>query len=493
VRANELLVAGSLFENNEAGEDGGALYSYGGVVVTDSHFQSNSADSDGGAISGGYKILTNRSSFFDNFARDNGGAVFASDECSCDGNSESTFFHSTFFDNFAGWDGGAVYQSDEDAIFVFSTLVDNLAEGDAAIVFADGEDIAMYGSIVASASSSSSTNQFYVSEDFYDYGGNVFTQTLSDLEEDISYNSYYDDTWYDDLQNEYVEPEGPEPLFGVTYEELDLGEPAQFDNGTYGFVPGSNSVANSVIPNSAAVMAMLQIDYDESELTGDYVDFPSFETLFSAMLVSGDFFDQAGNIPEAWTSETAFYNAGSVSSLQTPSDIPYTGPVVTNDPQTAARGKTVTYTGSNLDDVTSATIAGQSVTIISKTATAITLSVPSGIALGYADVVLSYGSGQIVRLQNALIAEDPIKVWTQLQADGTVKMYAKNIIGVGKIQFYQDGKEVAWVRATDALNPKLANANGSSYLVRTRETHSGKNRFEIKLNGVQIWRATYSK
>jgi hypothetical protein len=173
--------------------------------------------------------------------------------------------------------------------------------------------------------------------------------------------------------------------------------------------------------------------------------------------------------------------------------VPYFGPVVTNDPQTATSGGTVTYTGSDLDDVTSATIAGQSATIVSKSPSTLTLRVPTGLAQGMHDVDLHYSTTEVLTLQNGLIIENPIKVWTQLQTDNTVKMYAKNIIGEGKIQFFHNGNEIAWVRASNALNPKLREANGSHYLVRTRELVAGKNAFEIYQDGTRIWRAAYSR
>jgi hypothetical protein len=182
---------------------------------------------------------------------------------------------------------------------------------------------------------------------------------------------------------------------------------------------------------------------------------------------------------------------GSASSQPTP--VPYTGPVVTNDPVVGSSNGTVTFRGSDLDEVTSATIAGVSSTIVSKSPGALTLRAPTGLVQGMHDVVLSYGTTESIILQNGLILQDSIKVWTQLQADKTVKMYAKNIIGEGKIQFFHNNNEIAWVRASNALNPKLREANGSHYLVRTRSLVAGKNAFEIYDDGKRIWRAAYSR
>jgi hypothetical protein len=83
--------------------------------------------------------------------------------------------------------------------------------------------------------------------------------------------------------------------------------------------------------------------------------------------------------------------------------------------------------------------------------------------------------------------------WTKLQTDGTAKMYAKNIVGAGKVQFFHNNKEIAWVRAADALNPKLRAANGAFYLVRTVELVAGKNVLEVYIDGERVRRTAYSK
>ena len=83
--------------------------------------------------------------------------------------------------------------------------------------------------------------------------------------------------------------------------------------------------------------------------------------------------------------------------------------------------------------------------------------------------------------------------WTKKLSDSTVKIYAKNVVGGGKIRFMLNGEEIAWVRATSAADPKLRTANGAHYLVRTVELIKGqKNILEVYLDGVRIKRAAYS-
>ena len=56
-----------------------------------------------------------------------------------------------------------------------------------------------------------------------------------------------------------------------------------------------------------------------------------------------------------------------------------------------------------------------------------------------------------------------------------------------------NGKEIAWVRAIDATDPKLRTANGFSYLVRTVELEPGmKNAVEIYVDGIRERRAAYT-
>lgn len=93
--------------------------------------------------------------------------------------------------------------------------------------------------------------------------------------------------------------------------------------------------------------------------------------------------------------------------------------------------------------------------------------------------------------ESVTTATDGFKAWTKKQDDGSVKVYAKNVIGAGKVQFFVDGEEVAWVNDVDGTDPMLRFAGGSAYLVRTLSLDAGKNRFEIKLDGVRVWRATY--
>lgn len=66
-------------------------------------------------------------------------------------------------------------------------------------------------------------------------------------------------------------------------------------------------------------------------------------------------------------------------------------------------------------------------------------------------------------------------------------------IGVGEVQFFVDGREVAWIRAVDEYDPKLFFANDTYYLVRRIELGEGKNVFEIFVDGERVRRVAYTR
>ena len=180
---------------------------------------------------------------------------------------------------------------------------------------------------------------------------------------------------------------------------------------------------------------------------------------------------------------------------------PYTGPLLqefSSRTLDVCTPKSITITGARLSGVT-ASVQGKPVTVLENTATKLVLAFPAGLAPGQdVDLVINSSSGTLTHQDAFDIPADTCETelskgrWTQLQSDGkTVKMYAKDPIGDGKIQFFVDGEEIAWVNAVDEADPKLSFASSYPYLVRSVELKPGKNRFEIKLDGVRVWRATY--
>jgi hypothetical protein len=73
------------------------------------------------------------------------------------------------------------------------------------------------------------------------------------------------------------------------------------------------------------------------------------------------------------------------------------------------------------------------------------------------------------------------------------KLYAKNIIGKGKVSLRLNGKEIAWANAKDASDRKLRIVGEDNYLVRTVNLGKGKNVLEVFVNGKRTTRTVYSR
>ena len=184
------------------------------------------------------------------------------------------------------------------------------------------------------------------------------------------------------------------------------------------------------------------------------------------------------------------------------SPAPYTGPLLqdfssrTLDP---CKETSITITGSRLLDVVP-TIQGQAVTILERTESKLVLEFPSGLTPGNnVDLVINSSSGTLTHQDafdipvQACVDDLVTSAWTKNLNNGSVKIFAKDVVGAGKVQFMFNGKEIAWVRATSAADPKLRTANGASYLVRKVDLVEGqKNVLEVYLDGDRIKRAAYN-
>jgi hypothetical protein len=102
----------------------------------------------------------------------------------------------------------------------------------------------------------------------------------------------------------------------------------------------------------------------------------------------------------------------------------------------------------------------------------------------------------LLMVSPAALADEPADVpafFTKKISSTQVKVYAKDIVGIGKVQFWVNGREIAWVRAKTQFDPKLRIENSDPYLVRTVNLVPGKNRIEITVDSGRAWFATYSR
>ena len=112
-------------------------------------------------------------------------------------------------------------------------------------------------------------------------------------------------------------------------------------------------------------------------------------------------------------------------------------------------------------------------------------------SIAAADVAATDTAVEVQTIVNGL--NSAASYWTKRVSNTQAKLYAKNIVGAGKVQFFLNGKEIAWVKAMDATDPKLRAANGAYYLVRTVNLAVGKNVLEVKVAGTQVRRVVYSR
>jgi len=178
-------------------------------------------------------------------------------------------------------------------------------------------------------------------------------------------------------------------------------------------------------------------------------------------------------------------------------------PIVTSpEPGPVNGGGVLEIDGLKFEYITSASIGGKNAKfqVINGV---LKIEIPAGLAPGTYDLVL-FGSFGRLNVQDYItiagdvpVTSEPVnKTWTKINQEAeTVRMIYKYPVAEGKIQFFENGREIAWVRAVDESDPKLkmVELDGEEvpYLVRTRELKPGKNVFEIYLNGERVWRAAY--
>lgn len=119
------------------------------------------------------------------------------------------------------------------------------------------------------------------------------------------------------------------------------------------------------------------------------------------------------------------------------------------------------------------------------------LSVPEG------DYQLQIvGTNQTLALETKIAGFDVVpqvvklpKYWTKKISKTAIKVYAENIVGVGKVRFVVNGKQVAFVTAKADNDPKLS----AGKLVRTVTLKRGKNVIEIFVDKKRQKRVVYSR
>ena len=168
-------------------------------------------------------------------------------------------------------------------------------------------------------------------------------------------------------------------------------------------------------------------------------------------------------------------------------DTVYRGPMLeVPGPLSPVRaGSKLTLLGSNLAGISSLQIAGIEVEF-EITGDEITFVVPRGLAAGVYDLVIVSDSGKLT-IQGAIRvsgAAGDLRASTRMIDHGSLKVWVFDAAGAGKVQIMLNGREVAWVNAESADDPKLRDG----YLVRTLTLAAGKNVIEVYVDGKRVER-----
>ncbi len=489
---NDISVSFSLFGKNSSEDVGGAIEAEdGSVTVEDSLFQGNISDHSGGAIYAQDDFNSVRSSFIGNKSlTGSGGAVFTEDN---DAKIENSYFASnsaelnggaiaieqflriqntTFYANQAADDGGAIWNDNHSGTdkgwIVYSTFIANQATNADSIVF--GADLAeLFGNILVSSSSDqlainqSKSNPVSV----IDFGANISSSSNEPLLDAESSKT------------------------GISLGTLKVSTPETPGVGETSVVPirGLSSTGVRITQE----LAQTFIDNAEKVLL---IELPLVDQLGQTRVF--DFFPGA-----------EFITGEPIPSSGFSAPSPFSGPIVESvigADGVVSIGDNLSLIGERLDSVSSVTVDDDPVEVISISYSKLELSIPDGVSPGDHEITLITPSGD-VKLQTGLSvggqpeseeSDDSFNSWTKRLSDSQAKIYAKNPVGQGKVQFFVNGEEIAWIRATDSTDPKLRTVDtgpmqGTAYLVRTVELTSGKNALEVYVDGERVTRTAYSR
>lgn len=522
------------FTNNESDDDGGAIYLEGGdyadglakLFLDGASFTGNTAAADGTIYLEGAQSYVLNSYFANNTAVD-GGIFYLEDD-----NNASYLFvlNSEFYNNSASGRGGIFYLEDESGVVAYGNLFhENSAVGAGSIMFmqqdtTDENRVYFYQNTVYENHSETESAALHLGRgttgsigfntfvdnssvrgnlalsvdiDAYSFGlsivGNIFASQddgdvvftgESDRLTDLGANLLTGDSGQSLNGGTAVEDYSLALRDGrsliATWDQLDL-QPLRLNNDNPSnasplqtIALGEFSVAVDFLPTSVEDWSTFTPINDNRGVTrhspggveyGTGIDVGAFESMFD--------FTPVDEEPPVIDPNLVITHV-SKDAIQ-------------------AAGDTIVVYGSGLDDVTELFFNSTKVSFVLQadgSLLATTGVMPVGEVL-----ITAYASDGTAVLQFAFFVVDTLEfsTWTRRVGD-TIKVYAKNIIGSGKVQMFVDGREIAWVNAVDATDPKLRTANGYHYLVRTVQLKAdgSKTRFEVKLNGERVRRNTYT-
>ncbi len=121
----------------------------------------------------------------------------------------------------------------------------------------------------------------------------------------------------------------------------------------------------------------------------------------------------------------------------------------------------------------------------------VTATFKNGNAATTNDIVVQ----RTITIGTAASVDGQARGWTRfLSASNEMKIYARDVVGAGKVQFIVNGREIAWIRAVDATDPKLNVMNdGMVRSVFVRDMLVGRNVIEIFVDGERLVRRIFTR
>jgi predicted outer membrane repeat protein len=318
-----------------------------------------------------------------------------------------------------------------------------------------------------------SDNTFTVTPDA---GYKIASVTVDGVSETVSDSSSFSYT-FDDVEQNHSIAATFEPITHTI--SVTAGANGSISPSTTTVNQGSNQTF-TVTPNSGYRIASVSVDGVDQTVS-----------------VSSSFSFSFVNITAAGTITASFEVDPDAATPSAPSIAPQPT-VVISESTINVPGDEATAEVRNWSESAKIFIGGVEVEVIEVIDNEAKFVVPD-IAAGTYPIVIESNLGRITNLVDFVVGETPIEAsqaefhgWTKRINDSQVKVYAKNPIGKGKIQFMFNGEEIAWVRAENEEEPKLRQAQGFYYLVRTVELTPEKQAIEIYLDGERVWRAAYT-
>jgi predicted outer membrane repeat protein len=476
----DLQIGGTTFEGNSADTGGALAHLYADLSIGASRFDGNAATVSSGAIYAKYLDAARiySSSFVENVADFAGAIGLAYSR-------QFSIYSNTFYNNAAGSDFSQVYiyapSAGSYSIFTNNTVVDTLNANSNSLTFFNVSNNTYIGANIF-ASTADRGAQIYSGTDA---GANLFT--------------YYGTigTIFAPRSKEATIQAVGVPSRQVSWNELDLQELAEYD----AFL--GPDVFSQVIPIGPDSAALDLFSLEEGAADALYVPEQFVPWAFYVDGRQGLRFNVDAYEPLAGSAlDAGAFEAGARTwfDFDEEEQIPTTPNLSINavsKPSISAVGDSFSVFGTGLDDVTELFVAGVKVSfrVVSSTELAVT---SGALPVGVAEILAIATDGRATFQLGVDVTDTPATTgtpsfWTKNIGNGQVKLYAKNVVGAGKVRFMHNGKEIAWINAVDETDPKLRKAAGAAYLVRTVNLVSGKNRLEITLDGVRVRYTTYTK